>query len=874
MTMKTKLLLSLLALTLLPLTSCNNNKNNNDDDPIIIVDDEECDYTYDWVYDPENVDPYDTYMTIDGRLNEPIWDNTKWLTHKENKYNITVSYSTYFTEKGLYIAAIAEDSHIQWNSRLYYFNNSSFWFGITDVDCTYLRPTEFMNIFVDPYYAVSRNLNRFAGKAITDKAIGNGASKMTCEVFISWDSLNIEVPEGQDYPDVIRINPHYRYVESVGNTNNRWVRPLFYFDDRGRQSCIGRFGPDGYINADKENAILGDAGNGLSKSDGWDLSNIDLGVVTSDGPHSQAIFFKGINSERYVFETKMKIVGGIQDTWPSAGICNATDEIHFDTLHITGNDVLTNNGSFAIHHLSLNKNDVEGWVDKTIGSAANPGYDIITLKCIKDGINFYYIVNGVYIGSETISHLEGNACPGLYTLGCEAIFFDYKVKDYHNDAEGIENEILKHACPIKTNFDAKYGYVSASPSAVTPGNGVTLTISPNSGYIVEDITITDKANDIISIGGEKVNLDYYLKNSFDGLLYIPEVTNLLNVNITFSKFSGSTTRIITSIINEANGEPIANADFAFKGSDPRLYYSGTTGSSGGINILLPRAGTYEVGNSTITVDGHYDLYITRDNYPIYVGSVEVPSDSSKTMQLDAFSAPDLKMNNNIDKEFRDGGYVYLSKANVFKYSSYEYTSGTYANTAVYSVEISSSSTPSSQGYPGWAYNMGVRFTQGETLDPSITGIVETFNNNNVRTWTNNGNEYYSAQIGITQTSGILCSLGPVYYIKSTSKCDASLGGANPHTRKVTIVLKNNVIYTYLDNVYVCENKLTDFKYSFADQANNTYEYNFVNNKPLMFGVNFTNTDTPGVEAKVVDEYYDNDALTYLSENSEIYGKVA
>ncbi|MGI5881393.1 MAG: hypothetical protein ACOX6L_12585, partial [Syntrophomonadaceae bacterium] len=173
----------------------------------------ENDHEYGWVYEPENVDEYDPYMLIDGYLDEPVWQNRKWLHHTDK--GISLSFTSYFTKRGFYLAGIARDPGIKWFSRLFFQNNSSFWFNIKQVDQVYTHSTEVFNIFVDPYNAVSRNLNRFVAKAVTDQPIGQGASVMTVEFFMSWDELHVEIPAGQDYPDVIRVNPHYRSVEAA-----------------------------------------------------------------------------------------------------------------------------------------------------------------------------------------------------------------------------------------------------------------------------------------------------------------------------------------------------------------------------------------------------------------------------------------------------------------------------------------------------------------------------------------------------------------------------------------------------------------------------------------------------------------------------------
>ena len=92
-------------------------------------------YNYDWTYVEEFVDECDADMKIDGVLDEERWQNLNWLYHGED--NVKLSYTTAFTEKGMYIAAKAEDEKMQWNARYNFSHfrgngalNSAFWFQI------------------------------------------------------------------------------------------------------------------------------------------------------------------------------------------------------------------------------------------------------------------------------------------------------------------------------------------------------------------------------------------------------------------------------------------------------------------------------------------------------------------------------------------------------------------------------------------------------------------------------------------------------------------------------------------------------------------------------------------------------------------------
>ena len=181
----------------------------------------------------------------------------------------------------------------------------------------------------------------------------------------------------------MRIIPYYRHVKAVGDAGeNKWITPIFIYGGSPgwdynmsydenlnlnwyRPISGMKFGSVGYINADKPGALVGDAANGYSKSSGWDLSRIDEGVVKATGPDEQAIFFKGINSSKYMVSAKMKMLGGAmhagnwKDQYPSAGLINMRDETESIALYINGRSILDGAASWNFHTLDK----YTGWKD-------------------------------------------------------------------------------------------------------------------------------------------------------------------------------------------------------------------------------------------------------------------------------------------------------------------------------------------------------------------------------------------------------------------------------------------------------------------------------------------------------------------------------
>ena len=184
---------------------------------------------YEWSYQREFIDEHDSDMVIDGVLDEERWQGQQYLTHKEN--GVEMSFTTVFTKYGLYIGAKVKDSAMKWNGRFNFAgfwqstsNNSAFGFKIQGADVTEEHATNVFNFFVDAKNAASRNQTHFEAKSTTNGNIDERtATEMTSELFVSWDALNIEIEEGKDYPDYVRIYTAYRSVYDVDSSNNNCI---------------------------------------------------------------------------------------------------------------------------------------------------------------------------------------------------------------------------------------------------------------------------------------------------------------------------------------------------------------------------------------------------------------------------------------------------------------------------------------------------------------------------------------------------------------------------------------------------------------------------------------------------------------------------
>ena len=294
---------------------------------------------YVWTYNQAFADEHDADMVIDGVLNEEKWQGQHYLEWTEG--DVTLRYTTVFTSYGVYIGAHVQDKKIRWKGRFNFAGfwqdssfNSAFGFKIQGKDVTEEHATTVFNFFIDAKNAASRNQTHFEAASATNGDVDKGtATEMTAELFVSWQALNIKVPATKTSPDYIRIFPAYRHVVStVKAESNRWLYPLFTEYGESRLLCRSRFNKDGYMNYDREGAVLGDAANGIAKSDGWDLSRIAAtrSSVSSDTAHNQAIFFKGIKSYNYSYTTHIVFNNA---SWGSSGHAGVCDMINADLFN-------------------------------------------------------------------------------------------------------------------------------------------------------------------------------------------------------------------------------------------------------------------------------------------------------------------------------------------------------------------------------------------------------------------------------------------------------------------------------------------------------------------------------------------------------------
>lgn len=586
--------------------------------------------SYEWEYDKEFSDDCDSFMKIDGKLDEDVWTSSErnWMRFTDD--NVTVSHTTLFTEKGLYIASVAEDPDLYWSARFNFSDyagdkafNSAFNYRIVGEDVNNLQLLSMFVFSVDAKNSLSYEQTRFTAKATTDADIDSGkAKKMVSELFVTWDALNIEVTQEAPYPATVNIIPRYRHINDTSNgALNNWITPLF--SEKHRTHTYSAFDENGFKNANVEGAVWGNAGNGAPRSSGWDLSQAEDGIVTSCKGHSQAIFASEVFSDKYIFSVDMTVVNGLKgvdgsDGYFRGGVCQMTKESDFVAMIFDGNELAANVA--AITRLKFTG---WGWAPN-VAKKTIPDYDYntagktVNITVIKNGADFYYLVEGELVYVYNDSTLSGACTPGVYTMSSVAEFSNLSVTDYSDDDAGLIEELEKYAYLINVSNDISGGKINISTGTIERSVAdatVDVTILPNQGYVLSSFTVN----------GED-RTEYVVSNIENGIVTL-SVEESLNINATFVRFAADYD--LLTIRGELTGRgenvKVSGATVTVYDTENSLFcYVLTTNAQGRFetSFLKPKDDGYEIGGSTYTVGSTYHYEFYAPGYGVISGEIE------------------------------------------------------------------------------------------------------------------------------------------------------------------------------------------------------------------------------------------------------------
>ncbi len=587
---------------------------------------------YEWEFDKPFAGEIDDYMTMDGKLDEEVWEDNEYLaqTTLEDSWSAT----THFSEKGVYIGVKATDETMYYTSRYRARSTFSIFLCKTgtptyNVNNTEVHQGRTFQFALDPYYCRPwKNRIPYYYETYIDGPLdGENWTTMTAELFLTWEDLQYTEEElGENgYPEDIQMYVNY-------NGQSREVLGTCSW----REETFPHFGANGY-KGNIEHDELGNVENGVASTDKWEIN--EQGNPQTTAGRTQVLWSKEAFAKDFVFEAELKPLredaDGNRITLRGSAVSGRFGLIVATPLgfQFENNGTSTNNISvFSASVTSFLSNTLSMQTCRQIDSFHWQNYinlkgsvpyegDTVTLRIAKQGDTYYYFYGDSYWKSERIERQIDEVYCGIYTSeGVEVLNTEFK--DFTGNEEGFRAELGKYVHFINIGTIDGGGTVTPSSYAVTKGEAVTLSFLPNSRNILTQVKLNgvDMYDEIVAEMNEKCEYTF----TPDG-----EVT----IDAKYTAFKN--VDLVETIINlvDDEGNAIAADYYEVKGSQKLLYYAGQPTTAGGYIVLrLPKANTqpYVVDGREIAVDGIYNFTANFIGYRDYADSFELKDGMTST----------------------------------------------------------------------------------------------------------------------------------------------------------------------------------------------------------------------------------------------------
>lgn len=475
-------------------------------------------------------------VTLDGKLDETAWQHVYPLTY--TSVGVTVSVYVVFGEDGFYVGYDVEDNEAYFHENRVSENNSSIEIYFSPVGTTTLNETvlqvrmEPNNDFtcyralgaVDaqlsfpwsaeylPVYGLSQAEAGWETDATTGGMVTHGG--LQYEMFVGWDTLSLA-----EAPESIKLYPCYNYINN-SLSDGRRVSQVWPQGRYNEPMDYYTFDAGGYVGNDArltekygEELLFGDAGNGLAKSSGWDISDLpesNTVYSTQYARGSHYLYIKGSDTADYLFSVKAQFTRDVNNTGARMGIVMGRQNSNKTDLNMYTETfaVAVQGDNIGKYQLTHKVGDDEGgkfvsWVSTDLSpySGANGISAPVELTVVKQGSLFFYFANGAYLGSVSYPRFAEGGAVGLYSLGAQATFTEIS---YQTDEAAISAYLDQAGIRLVTvtsnvggtfsgtvngsAFDASQAttaFVGTADIELT----VTPTIDAARTYIIESVTV-------------------------------------------------------------------------------------------------------------------------------------------------------------------------------------------------------------------------------------------------------------------------------------------------------------------------------------------------------------------------------------------------
>ncbi len=481
---------------------------------------------------------HDADIHIDGVLDETVWENKKWYTDAMlddvDGELPTLAVTGFCTEYGIYLASTVDDENLLNDNQMSIKKNSYWDFYVTadNVGEEQSADALYTTRFVIDMLGYVLSENPFVETAVVvDGELNSAETKgATLEMFIPWSTVEgIDTEKG--IPTEFRLLPNYSFFvdgEDVSTLIGGGIGTYLTWD-------YYRFNQDGYMTADREGAIVGDAKSGYAKTGNWDVSKEEEGIVrASHGTKAHYIYFTEEYGSNYIVETTIVPIQTLnKDPWPKAGIhfLNKDNKYHTVFLDMRESELVKSvNGTknFGKYMLVTLDNYESSWNQVSLSKHNSDNVNAskregVKLTVIKYGSKFFYFVDGKFVTSEEKEFMDGDVFPGFHSLSADVIYKNYSCKKI--DKEEVQSILNKQKVYfIDAEATNTGGTVKTSIVSAKPGDDCEVTITSRSGYEVSSILVNGK---------EKIQ--DARKNAKDGIYTISNINRNYDIQVTFTK---------------------------------------------------------------------------------------------------------------------------------------------------------------------------------------------------------------------------------------------------------------------------------------------------------------------------------------------------
>ena len=573
---------------------------------------------YNYEYDRPFYSTPDDFMTIDGVFDEEEWSDCVWM--QTTQYDVTYKITTLFTEKGIYVAAYAEDPNIIFRGRNNFINNSSFEIQIVKENTpVYTRANRWRQNFMNDYmfHADSKTCRSYrernfngAVKCVGEPNSGNTTS-LSYEMFMGWDQMHFnksELEPETGMPKSVRIWCQYIRVDKNNSADTRYISPFLM--DYGIYPSYYEYGPKGIINR-PDNGVIGSAVKGTTCTDRW-IMNPETGEAKVDLYQTQHIWF---NHDVYGNEISRptSFIAEAKVTADTTNYTSGQATFGIMTIHDMWSMVTYGvNMSNLINGKTVTLESIEGidssyWVGqlsmvKTM--ATNYADNSIYLRLVKINGYYYYFYKApsdaeyTYAGYEYFYKNDGEVDVGLFT-NCPSTVSEYKVIDFTGNESQLEKELTKSVYFIDSD-DASGGSIEVSDNVIRKGDALKVILTPNNGYVLNQLTVN----------GENKFDEYRLNNGV--LEFVP--TSDVAIKAKFVRIPVEYCENVEFTVVDSENVAVANADFVIRNTNPLLSKTGVTSGKGIIKTVIPKKGNFEINGVTYDCDGEYTLNLTKKTF--------------------------------------------------------------------------------------------------------------------------------------------------------------------------------------------------------------------------------------------------------------------